>query len=157
MSARRKALRFGTHRYRTPGLWNTIRYRVSLLPLFNDFSEFPMSTSRRNVIVRCLTSMTGDIALAVAVASGCVWVIEAASLGLFLSFMVWLVATLAALAFSQLVLHPAVNMLLSDRKFDGTIDTIIDVVQGFDAIGGEAVHSATRYVKSAWSRRRPTR
>ena len=147
MNARRKALRFGKHRYRTPGLWNTIRYRVYLLPIFNDFSEFPMSTSRRNVIVRCLTSMTGDIALGVAVASGCVWIIEAASLGIFLSFMVWLVATLAALAFSQLVLHPAINMLLSDRKFDGTIDTIIDVVQGFDAIGGEAVHSATRYVK----------
>jgi len=136
-----------SRRRRTPGLWNTVKYHLSRLSVYNDFSEFPMSTSRRNVIVRCLTSMTGDIALAVAVASGCVWVIEAASLGFFLSFMVWLVATLAALAFSQLVLHPAINMLLSDRKFDGTIDTIIDVVQGFDAIGGEAVHSATRYVK----------
>jgi|GEM_PF-2963700 len=75
--------------------------------------------------------------------------IEAASLGFFLSFLVWLVATLAALAFSQLVLHPAVNMLLSDRKFDGAVDAVVGVVQGFDAIGREAVHGATRYAKSA--------
>ncbi len=143
-------------RYRKPGLWNTIRYRVSLLPLFNDFSEFPMSTSRRNVIVRCITSMVGDIALAVAVVSACAWIIEAASLGFFLAFLLWLMATLAALAFSQLVLHPVVNMILSDAKFDDSIDAIVSLVQGFDAIGGEALDSATRYAKSAWARVRKT-
>jgi hypothetical protein len=139
-------------RRRTPGLWNTAKFRLSLLPVFNDFSEFPMSTSRRNVIVRCVTSMVGDIALAVAVVAGCAWIIEAASLGFFLAFLVWLMATLAALAFSQLVLHPVVNMILSDRKFDDTVDTLVGLVQSFDAIGGEALDSATRHAKSAWAR-----
>jgi triacylglycerol esterase/lipase EstA (alpha/beta hydrolase family) len=141
-------------RFRKPSLWNTVKYRWSLLPIFNDFSEFPMSTSRRNVIVRCVTSMCGDAAIAVVVVSGCAWIIEAASFGLFMSFLVWLVATLAALAFSQLVLHPVVNMVLSDRKFDGSIDAVVGLVQGFDAVGGEALDSATRYAKSAWSRMR---
>lgn len=143
-------------RYRKPGLWNSVKYRWSLLPIYNDFSEFPMSTSRRNVIVRCLTSMVGDIGLAVAVVSGCAWIVEAASLGMFLTFLLWLVAILSALAFSQLVLHPLVNMALSDRKFDDTVDTVIGVVQTFDAIGGKTLDSAARYAQSAWSRLRKT-
>ena len=77
-----------------------------------------MSTSRRNTIIRTVATITGDIAAGLAMASVAAWLIETATLGLFLSFIVWLLATIAALALSQLVVHPVVKTLLSDRKLD---------------------------------------
>ena len=77
-----------------------------------------MSTSRRNTVFRTVATITGDIAAGLAMASVAAWLIESATLGLFLSFMVWLLATIAALALSQLVVHPVVKTLLSDRKLD---------------------------------------
>lgn len=83
-----------------------------------------MPTSRRNVIIRTVATITGDIATGVAVASACIWLIETAALGLFLSFLVWLLGTLAALALSQYVVHPALTALLSDSKLDLAVDAV---------------------------------
>ena len=55
-------------------------------------------SSRRNTVIRTVAALCGDIAVGVALATACGWVIEAAALGLFLSFLLWLVGTLLALA-----------------------------------------------------------
>ncbi len=81
-----------------------------------------MSTSRRNVFIRTISTIAGDIATGLAVASACVWIIETAALGLFLSFLIWLIGTLLALALSQYVVHPALTVLLSDHKLDIAVD-----------------------------------
>jgi len=83
-----------------------------------------MPTSRRNTIIRAVASVAGDLAASVAVAASCVWLIEAAALGLFLSFLAWLVGALLALALSQYVVQPAVNAVLCDRKLDAAVDAI---------------------------------
>lgn len=98
-------------------------FRLSLLPPFNPLSEFPMST-RRNVLIRSVAVVCGDVAAAVALASACTWLIEAASLGLFLGFLAWLLGALMALALSQYLVHPAVNALLCNRKLDRSIDAL---------------------------------
>lgn len=95
-------------------------------------------TSRRNILIRTVATVSGDIATGVAVASACLWLIEAATLGLFLSFMVWLLGALLALALSQYVVHPAAAILLSSRKLD----------VGIDALTGLA-NRLTRFARSA--------
>ena len=75
-------------------------------------------TARINIFIRAVASVTGDITIGYAMASACIWVIQAAALGLFLSFLLWLLTIIASLAFSQHALHPAVALLLSDRKLD---------------------------------------
>lgn len=107
-----------------------------------------MSTTRRNVLIRSITGLCGDIAVGVAMASACVWIIEAASLGLFLSFLLWLLAALASLALSQLVLHPAVSLLLSDRKLDAGLEAVVGLAEGVNTTGSQLLGLA----KSSWSR-----
>ena len=138
-----------SHRYRQPGWWNSLKFRVSLLPLFNPMSEFPMSTTRRNVLIRSIAGLCGDIAVGVAVASVCVWIIEAAALGLFLSFLLWLLTAMASLALSQLVVHPTVTLLLSDRKLDAGMEAVAGLADGVNNAGGQLMGLA----KSSWSRR----
>ena len=84
--------------------------------------EISMSKSRRNLLIRTVATVSGDIATGIALASVAFWFIESAALGLFLSFLVWLLAALAALALSQYVVHPALSAALSDRKLDVAID-----------------------------------
>ena len=86
-----------------------------------------MPTSRRNVIIRTVATIVGDIAIGVAVASACVWLIQVASLGLFLSFLLWLVAAIASLALSQYVLHPALKLLLAENKLDRACAAVTDI------------------------------
>lgn len=83
-----------------------------------------MSNSRRNILIRAAATVTGDITVAVAVASACIWTIEAAALGLFLSFLLWLLGVLLSLALSQYVVHPALTVLLSDSKLDLAFDAV---------------------------------
>jgi len=83
-----------------------------------------MSNSRRNILIRTVATIAGDIATGVAVASTCIWIIEAATLGLFLSFLLWLTGTLVALALSQYVVHPALTVPLSDSKLDLAVDVV---------------------------------
>jgi hypothetical protein len=112
-----------SRRYRQPSLINNALFELSRLNPFNP-SEFPMSHSRRNIIIRTVAAIAGDIATGVAVASACIWIIETAALGLFLSFLIWLLGMVAALALSQFVLHPALAVALSDRKLDIAVDAV---------------------------------
>ena len=111
-------------RYRQPSLLNRLMFRLSLHPIFNPMLEFPMPMSRRNVFVRTVAAACGDVAGAVAIAAVCAWLIEFAALGLFLSFLAWLVGALVALGLSQYVVHPAINAVLCDRKLDAAVDAI---------------------------------
>ena len=79
-----------------------------------------MST-RRNLIIRTVATIVGDFTTGVAIASLAVWIIETAALGLFLSFLVWLLGALGALAFSQFVVHPATSVLLCNHKLDAVV------------------------------------
>ena len=107
-----------------------------------------MSTTRRHVLIRSITGLCGDIAVSVAIASTCVWIIEAASLGLFLSFLLWLLSALASLALSQLLVHPAVSLLLTDRKLDAGLEAVAGLADGFNSASSQLVGLA----KSSWSR-----
>ena len=95
-------------------------------------------SSRRNILIRTVATVVGDIAVAMAMASACIWLIEAATLGLFLSFLVWLLASLIALALSQYVWHPAVTIVLSSQKLD----------DGIKALNGLS-DRVTRFMRSA--------
>lgn len=110
-------------RYGQPSLLNTLMFRLSLLNPLTP-KEFPMANSRRNIVIRTVATIVGDIAVGVAIASVAIWIIEAATLGLFLSFLLWLLAAIASLAFSQYVVHPAVKVLLSDSKLDLAVGAI---------------------------------
>lgn len=83
-----------------------------------------MPTSRRNTVIRTVATITGDIAAGLAMASIAIWFIEVAALGLFLSFLVWLIGAIAALALSQFVVHPTVTVLLSDKKLDIAVNAV---------------------------------
>ena len=91
---------------------------------------------RRHLLIRTVAAVTGDLVLAFSIASACTWAIQAATLGTFLSFLLWLVSVIGYLALSQYVLHPAVAVLLSDRKLDEglaisveTIRTTVDIAR----------------------------
>ena len=113
--------------YREPSLLSSLLLKFTALNRFSP-KEFSMS-SRRNVLIRTVATVVGDIAVAVAMASACLWLIEAATLGLFLSFLLWLIATLVAMAASQYIVHPTVTLLLSDRKLDQTIDALSSMAE----------------------------
>ena len=128
----RKAL--SSRRIRQPSAWNTLKFKLTLLPIFNPMSEFPMS-SRRNTLIRTVAAVSGDIATGIAMAAACVWLIEAAALGLFLSFLLWLLGALIALAFSQYVVHPTVAVMLSNRKLDASINAISGMADQATLVG----------------------
>jgi hypothetical protein len=118
-----------SHRYRQPSLLNDLLFRFKALNPLTKL-EFPMS-SRRNLIIRTIATITGNIAAGVAMASAAVWIIETATLGLFLAFIVWLLAGIAALALSQFVVHPAAKVLLSDQKLDLAITALSGLADQF--------------------------
>ena len=125
MARARKAVY--SRRYRQPSLLNTLLFKLSTF----TYPEFPMPTSRRNVFIRTVATITGDISAAAACATAAVWIIEAAALGLFLSFLVWLIAAIASLALSQYVVHPVVSVALSDKKLDMAVSAMSGLVQRF--------------------------
>lgn len=96
---------------------------------------------RRYALVRTVATLAGDFAVGVAFGAMCSWVITAASLGTFLSFLAWIVAVMLALLVSQHVVHPGVKFLMSDRKLD-------DVVEGAHALVQAAKPLARRFVPS---------
>lgn len=94
-------------------------------------------SSRRNLLIRTVTTLCGDIAIGLAMASLCVWLIEVAAFGIFMGFLMWLLAALLSLGLSQYLLHPAVAALLSDRKLDHGIA----LASGLAAAGAELGHT----------------
>ena len=81
-------------------------------------------SARRNFFIRAVGSFAGDFAVGFAMATACLWIIEAAALGLFLSFLLWLLALIVSLALSQHVVHPVAAVVLSDRKLDEGIAVV---------------------------------
>lgn len=133
-----------------PSLWNTLRFRISTLTLFNPSSRFSMS-SRRNTLIRTVATVCGDIAVGVAMASSCVWLIEAATLGLFLSFLAWLLAAILTLALSQYVVHPVSTALLCDRKLDLAVDALSELANVATVAGAQLADGLAHYARSAFS------
>lgn len=105
-----------------------LRQLSSLLSLITSL-EHTMPSSRRNTLIRTIATITGDIAAGVAMASVAVWMIETAALGLFLSFLIWLLAAIASLVLSQYVVHPVITAVMSDTKLDLAVDAITDLAQ----------------------------
>ena len=147
MARHRRARHYG--RYRQPSLWNTLQFRMSLHPLFNPLSRFPMS-SRRNTLIRTVAALCGDIAVGVGLAIACAWIVEVAALGLFLSFLLWLVGTLLALALSQYLVHPAVQLVLSDRKLDGAVDVLSVLAEAAQGAGAQVGGRLMRFTRQSW-------
>ena len=85
--------------------------------------------TRRNFFIRSVATVSGDIAVGYAIASACIWIIQSAALGLFLSFLLWLLAIVLSLALSQYALHPVVAVLLSDRKLDQGLNLSVETVR----------------------------
>jgi ABC-type sugar transport system permease subunit len=92
-------------------------------------------TIRRNLFIRSVASVTGDFAVGLGLAVACSWIIQAASLGLFLSFLLWLIALVLGLALSQYAMHPAVQFVLSDRKLDQGTDALVSAGQALADLG----------------------
>jgi hypothetical protein len=112
--------------------------------------------SQRNVLIRSVAGLSGDIAIGIAVASACLWLIESAALGMFLSFLLWLLAALLALALSQCIVHPALKVLLSDRKLDAAIAAATRGTQALVATAGTHrtpwINLARRFASSIQAR-----
>ncbi len=94
---------------------------------------------RRNLFIRTVAAVTGDLVLAFSIASACTWAIQVATLGLFRSFLLWLVALIGYLALSQFLLHPALAALLSDRKLDDGL-----------ALSAETVRATAEIARQVW-------
>lgn len=75
-------------------------------------------TAFRYSMLRSIVSLAGDIGAAIAVASACSWIIESAALGLFLSFLLWILGLIVSLAISQYVVHPTIQLVMADDKLD---------------------------------------
>ena len=86
----------------------------------------------RNFLIRSAASITGDVAIATALIQTCIWIIEVAALGLFLQFMLWLLAALIALAISQYLIHPVVDLLLAEDKLTRTGRAINELRRSFE-------------------------
>ena len=99
-------------------------------------------TSRRNLIIRTVATVCGDVATGVAVAAAAVWIIESATLGLFLSFLIWLLAAIAALTLSQYVVQPALNVVLSDQKLDMAVDAVTSLADRLTAFARSKLQTA---------------
>lgn len=101
-------------------------------------------TSRRNVLIRTSASAIGDIAAGAAIASACIWLIETAALGLFLSFLVWLIGAFLYRAVSQRLVHPTVATVLTSNRLD----------RGMNALASRADQTMLAG-HSLWHRRLP--
>lgn len=97
------------------------------------------SNRRRNTLIRTVIAFGGDVAAAIALASVSVWLIEVAALGLFLSFLLWLATSIAALAISQKLIHPTVQALLSDHKLDDALALASGAAQVVSQVASQLV------------------
>ena len=93
--------------------------------------------SRHSFWVRSIGGVAGDYAVGYALASACVWIIQTASLGLFMSFLLWIVAALLALAMSQYLVRPAISFALADDKLDRGIAVLSGLADAAQSLGLE--------------------
>jgi hypothetical protein len=116
---------------------------------------------RKRVFIRTTAALAGDITVGLLFASVCVWIINVAALGIFLSFLLWLLAALVALAASEYLVHPTVAFLLSDRKLEQALSRTHGLAGVFMQFGSRAAEklaqTATRTAEthfSPWVKRR---
>ena len=109
--------------------------RVHRTPPKEKSMPLHFTHARRNLWIRTIAGITGDVAVGVALSSACLWVIQSASLGVFLSFLLWIVGFLLSLAISQYAVHPTVTLLLSDRKLDRGIDALSSLAHAATDLG----------------------
>ena len=95
----------------------------------------------RYSVIRSMVSLAGDLGAGIAVAATCSWVIETATLGLFLSFLIWLLGLIVSLALSQHVVHPTVRFVLADDKFDRGLNTASALFDHLNTPAAQAVMS----------------
>ena len=106
--------------------------------------------TRRHSVIRTLTALTGDVAIGTAMATACAWIVQSAALGLFLSFLLWLVAAILGLALSQYLWHPAVRLVLSDRKLDDAANAVSALAEVATVVGCQVSDGLLRHAGSAW-------
>ena len=94
-------------------------------------------SSRRNFWIRTIAGIAGDVAVGITLSSTCLWIIDSAALGLFLSFLLWIVAILLGLACSQYLVHPLVTFALSDRKLDRSVNELSALARAAVDLGTE--------------------
>ena len=78
--------------------------------------------ARRHALIRSVAALTGDVVVGATLAAAVTWLINTATLGIFVSFLTWLLASLVWLVASQYAVFPAVGFLLSDSKLEAMAD-----------------------------------
>jgi hypothetical protein len=111
--------------------------------------------SRRNFFIRSVAGFCGDFALGYSMATACVWIIQSAALGLFLSFLIWLIGIILVLALSQFVVHPAAAFVLSDRKLDRGIGALSGMVKSARSMGLDIGTPVMRELRQHLARFKP--
>lgn len=106
-------------------------------------------TERQRAFIRTISALAGDIAVGLLFASVCVWIINIAALGIFLSFLMWMLGAFLAMAVSQYLIHPTVNFLLSDRKLEETLRRAYGLTDLFMQVGSKAADSLVQKAASA--------
>lgn len=120
--------------------------------------------SRHQTLYKTVATFTGDITVGLLFASVCIWIINVAALGIFLSFLVWLIAAFLAMAASQYLIHPTINFLLCDRKLDRVLQNTHGLAGVFIQFGNAAAEKVMSHLgheptstKWKWARSRRQR
>lgn len=108
-------------------------------------------SARRNTLIRLITGIGGDIAIATVMAAACVWVIQAAALGVFLSFLIWLIGAILSLALSQYVFRPALRAVMSDHKLDDAASVVTALAEVATEAGRQIAGGLARVALSSLS------
>jgi heme/copper-type cytochrome/quinol oxidase subunit 4 len=101
---------------------------------------------RNQTLYRTVATLTGDITIGLLFSSICIWIINFAALGIFLSFLAWLIVTILAMAASQYLIHPTVNFLLSDRKLESAVQKVHGLTGVFIQVGHAAAEKARMHL-----------
>lgn len=117
--------------------------------------------SRFRTLCSTVATVTGDIAIGLLFASACTWIINVAALGIFLAFLVWLIAAILAMAASQYLIHPTIKFLLCERKLDQVLQHTHGLAGVFTQFGNAAAEKVMSRIgltptstKWDWARRR---
>lgn len=106
---------------------------------------------RQRIFIRTVSALAGDIAVGLLFASACVWIINFAALGIFLSFLLWLLGAILTMAASEYLIHPTVAFLLSDKKLEETLRRAHGLTDVFMQFGYRAAEAMADKAASAAS------
>ena len=114
---------------------------------------FDQAKARRRALIRSVAALTGDVVVAATLAAAVTWLLNTATLSIFLSFLAWLVAALVWLIASQYVVYPAVGFLFSDSKLEAAAEAMGSLRGVFgaasSAAGRDLWHGLSRQVVNA--------